>query len=78
MAEQPSIHGQSDVVLLSDEAATVEVLERAVAGLWDVVAELTRLRGKSGSSSRPPGLPDSRATPVPLGRAAPAEKRSTR
>ena len=44
MTKPPSIHGQSDVVLLNDETATVEVLERAVAGLWDVVAELTRLR----------------------------------
>jgi hypothetical protein len=38
MTEQASVHGQSDVVWLRDEAATVEVLERAVAGLWDVVA----------------------------------------
>ena len=44
MSDERSIHGQADVVRLSDEAATVEVLERAVAGLWDVVAELTRLR----------------------------------
>jgi uncharacterized protein (TIGR00730 family) len=44
MAEEKSVHGQADVVRLSDEATAVEVLERAVAGLWDVVAELTRLR----------------------------------
>jgi uncharacterized protein (TIGR00730 family) len=36
--------GQSDVVRLSDEDAAVELLERAVTGLWDVVNELTRLR----------------------------------
>jgi hypothetical protein len=36
--------GQSDIVKLSDEDATVAVLERAVGGLWDVVNELTRLR----------------------------------
>ena len=42
--EDAVIHGHSDVVLLRDEAAAVEVLERAVGGLWDVVAELTRLR----------------------------------
>jgi len=44
MSDRETMHGQSNVVLLSDEAATVEVLQRAVAGLWDVVAELTRLR----------------------------------
>jgi uncharacterized protein (TIGR00730 family) len=44
MADERSVHGQADVVRLSDEAAVVEVLERAVAGLWDVVADLTRLR----------------------------------
>jgi uncharacterized protein (TIGR00730 family) len=44
MSETPSVHGQTDVVLLSDEDRAVEVLQRAVAGLWDVVAELTRLR----------------------------------
>ena len=44
MTDERSVHGQADVVHLSEEAATVEVLERAVAGLWDVVAELTRLR----------------------------------
>ena len=42
--ENAIIHGPSDIVLLRDEASTVEVLERAVGGLWDVVAELTRLR----------------------------------
>jgi hypothetical protein len=36
--------GQSDVVRLNDEDATVALLERAVTGLWDVVGELTRLR----------------------------------
>jgi uncharacterized protein (TIGR00730 family) len=36
--------GQSDVVKLSDEDATTDLVERAVTGLWDVVNELTRLR----------------------------------
>ena len=36
--------GQSDVVRLSDEDAAVELLERAVTGLWEVVNELTRFR----------------------------------
>ena len=42
--ETEIVHGPSDVVWLRDEASAVEVLERAVGGLWDVVAELTRLR----------------------------------
>jgi uncharacterized protein (TIGR00730 family) len=36
--------GQTDIVKLSDEDATVALLEHAVIGLWDVVNELTRLR----------------------------------
>jgi uncharacterized protein (TIGR00730 family) len=36
--------GQSDIVRLSDEDATVALLERSVTGLWEVVNELTRLR----------------------------------
>ncbi|OAI57419.1 lysine decarboxylase [Verrucomicrobiaceae bacterium SCGC AG-212-N21] len=44
MNEENSIFGQSDVVPLSNEDATVQILERAVTGLWDVVNELTRLR----------------------------------
>ena len=36
--------GQSDIVRLSDEDATVALLERAVKGLWEVVNELTRIR----------------------------------
>jgi len=41
--ENPSF-GQTDVVKLSDEDATIAVLERAVGGLWEVVNDLTRLR----------------------------------
>src|SRR6187455_3319549 len=36
--------GQTDVVKLSDEDASVALLERAVGGLWEVVNDLTRLR----------------------------------
>ena len=36
--------GQSDVVPLSHEDATVQVLTGAVQGLWEVVNQLTRLR----------------------------------
>lgn len=39
-----SSFGQSDIVKLSDEDATTDLVERAVTGLWDVVNELTRLR----------------------------------
>src|SRR5690242_21061701 len=44
MAESVEKFGQSDLVKLSDEDATVALLERAVTGLWEVVNELTRLR----------------------------------
>jgi uncharacterized protein (TIGR00730 family) len=44
MSKQESSFGQSDIVRLSDEDAAVELLERAVTGLWEVVNELTRFR----------------------------------
>ena len=44
MSKQKSSFGQSDIVRLSDEDAAVELLERAVTGLWEVVNELTRFR----------------------------------
>ena len=44
MADETNIHGQADIVRLSEEDEAVAVLERAVTGLWDVVSELTRLR----------------------------------
>src|SRR3954469_5775788 len=44
MSEPGSTFGQSDVVKLSDEDATVALLERSVTGLWEVVNDLTRLR----------------------------------
>src|SRR5689334_11532107 len=44
MAKSVQQFGQSDLVKLSDEDATVALLERAITGLWEVVNELTRLR----------------------------------
>src|SRR5256885_13031240 len=44
MSKEKTSFGQSDIVRLSDEDATVALLERSVTGLWDVVNELTRLR----------------------------------
>ncbi len=44
MTEPTQQFGQSDIVKLSDEDATVALLERAVKGLWEVVNELTRIR----------------------------------
>ena len=38
------IFGQTDVVKLSDEDASIALLERAVTGLWEVVNDLTRFR----------------------------------
>lgn len=47
-----SAFGQSDVVRLSDEDATVALLERSVTGLWEVVNQLTRLRRTSRQNYR--------------------------
>ena len=44
MSTENPTFGQTDIVKLSDEDATVAVLERAVGGLWEVVNDLTRLR----------------------------------
>ena len=44
MSETKPPFGQPDIVRLSDEDASVELLERAITGLWDVVNELTRFR----------------------------------
>jgi uncharacterized protein (TIGR00730 family) len=44
MNEQKPPFGQSDIVRLSDEDAAVELLERAITGLWEVVNDLTRFR----------------------------------
>lgn len=44
MSTEDSIFGQTDIVKLSDEDASVALLERSIAGLWDVVNDLTRFR----------------------------------
>jgi uncharacterized protein (TIGR00730 family) len=58
--------GQANIVKLSDEDATVDVLVRAVGGLWEVVNDLTRLRRTTrqnyrvtifGSARLKPGTP---------------------
>jgi predicted Rossmann-fold nucleotide-binding protein len=66
MSPPSSAFGQFNVVRLSDEDAAVEVLERAVGGLWEVVNDLTRLRRTTrqnyrvtifGSARLKPGTP---------------------
>jgi len=52
MSEATPGFGQSDIVRLSDEDATVALLQRAVTGLWEVVNELTRLRRTSRQNYR--------------------------
>src|SRR5438477_11734577 len=44
MSGRNEAFGQSDIVRLNDEDATIALLERAVTGLWEVVNDLTRLR----------------------------------
>jgi hypothetical protein len=36
--------GATDVVWLGDEDVAIEVVHRAVLGLWESIGELTRLR----------------------------------
>jgi len=66
MSKKTDAFGQSDIVRLSDEDEAVALLERAVAGLWDVVNELTRFRRTTrqnyrvtifGSARLKPGTP---------------------
>jgi uncharacterized protein (TIGR00730 family) len=66
MSEPNQTFGQSDIVKLSDEDATVALLEHAVQGLWGVVNDLTRLRRTTrqnyrvtifGSARLQPGTP---------------------
>jgi hypothetical protein len=66
MTSKATTFGQTDIVKLSDEDATVALLERAVGGLWEVVNDLTRLRRTTrqnyrvtifGSARLQPGSP---------------------
>src|SRR5262249_2742026 len=52
MKPSEGLHGQPDVVRLSDEAATTELVIGAVEGLWDVISQLTRLRRTQRSNYR--------------------------
>jgi len=44
MSESKPAFGQTDVVYLRDEDASVRLLEGAIAGLWEIVNQLTRFR----------------------------------
>src|SRR5215213_4087956 len=57
------VRGQPDVVLLSDEDNAAQLLVGAVEGLWDVVAELTRLRRSQRSNYRVTIFGSARARP---------------
>jgi uncharacterized protein (TIGR00730 family) len=66
MSEAKSVFGQSDVVYLRDEDASIRLLEGAISGLWEVVNQLTRFRRTTrknfrvtifGSARLQPGSP---------------------
>lgn len=66
MSEPKPPFGQADIVCLSDEDASVKLLERAIGGLWEVVNQLTRFRRTTrenyrvtifGSARLKPGTP---------------------
>jgi len=66
VSQQPPTFGQADIVRLSDENASVQLLENAVTGLWEVINNLTRLRRTTrhnyrvtifGSARLKPGSP---------------------
>ena len=44
MSESKPAFGQTDIVYLRDEDASVRLLESAITGLWEVVNQLTRFR----------------------------------
>jgi hypothetical protein len=44
MSDQSPTFGQADIVTLSDEDASVALLERPITGLREVVNDLTRFR----------------------------------
>lgn len=52
MARQRRTFGQADVIRLGNEEEVVPLLEKALAGLWDVVTDLTRIRRTTRSNYR--------------------------
>lgn len=52
MTASSPVFGQSDIVRLSDEDASVALLERSITGLWEVVNDLTRFRRTSRQNYR--------------------------
>src|SRR5262245_23467933 len=52
MTDRDAAPSSSDVVLLHDQQRTLEVLEKSVLGLWEVVNNLTRLRPERRSEYR--------------------------
>lgn len=66
MSESKPVFGQSDVVYLRDEDASIRLLQGAISGLWEVVNQLTRFRRTTrknfrvtifGSARLQPGSP---------------------
>jgi uncharacterized protein (TIGR00730 family) len=63
MKPSHEVHGQPDIVLLSDEDATTELVIGAVEGLWDVISQLTRLRRTQRANYRVTIFGSARARP---------------
>src|SRR6201982_782870 len=63
MSKEKSPFGQPDIVRLSDEDASIALLERAVSGLWEVVNDLTRLRRTTRPNYRVPIFGSARLKP---------------
>jgi hypothetical protein len=57
------VHGQPDIVPLSDEDAATQLLVGAVEGLWDVVSQLTRLQRTQRANYRVTIFGSARARP---------------
>jgi uncharacterized protein (TIGR00730 family) len=64
MSKRKDSFGQSDIVRLSDEDAAIDLLERAVTGLWEVVNELTRFRRTTRQNYRVTIFGSARLKPV--------------
>ena len=63
MKPSEGLHGQPDVVRLSDEDAATQLLVGAVEGLWDVISQLTRLRRTQRANYRVTIFGSARARP---------------